>query len=43
MKDHKETEKTRLIRKQNVLLQDNNSAIQLESFGKQSSKKRIDT
>ena len=40
MKDHKENEKTKLIGKRNILLQDNTSAILLERFGKRSSTKR---
>ena len=40
MKDHDEEEKTKLLGKHNVLLQDNTSAIQLERFGKRSSTKR---
>jgi len=40
MKDHRNDEKTKLIGKRTVLLQDNTSAIQLERFGKRSSTKR---
>ena len=40
MKDHEENEKTKLIGKRNILLQDNTSAILLEKFGKRSSTKR---
>lgn len=40
MKDHKESDKTKLIGKWNVLLQDNTSAILLELFGKRSSTKQ---
>ena len=40
MKDHKESDKTKLIGKRNILLQNNTSAILLERFGKQSSTKQ---
>ena len=40
MKDHHDDEKTKLIEKRTILLQDNKSAIQLEWFGKRSSTKR---
>ena len=40
MKDHNDDEKTKLIGKRTILLQDNTSAIQLERFGKRSSTKR---
>jgi len=40
MKDHHNDDKSKLIGKRTVLLQDNTSAIQLERFGKRSSTKR---
>ena len=40
IKDHKESDKTKLIGKRNILLQDNTSAILLERFRKRSSTKQ---
>ena len=40
MKDHHDNEKTKLIGKRTILLQDNTSAIQLKPFGKRSSTKQ---